>query len=114
MKGEDERQNQIDQDTFNLNNNLNYHIQEKDNLEEKYYIKFPIKYIHDNCEEILDILLKGFDSWNTQEIIQYFNCADSYFYGNRFSSSLDERERKIDIENKKKVMINKLKKNGIR
>jgi len=51
---------------------LNYEIPETDNLHQKYPILYPTEYKDSNAKEILEIILKGFDSWN-QGIDSYIN-----------------------------------------
>jgi hypothetical protein len=91
FQGDDERQNQTGQDEYNLN----YQIPENDDLTKKYIIKYPTTYRDANANQILDIILKGFDSWNTKEAIQYCTWVEKYFDENATSSSLDERERNM-------------------
>ena len=84
-KAEQERQD---------NYNLNYEIPNKIDLKEKYIIKYPTTYRDANAEKILDIILRGFDSWNAG-ISSYTTWVDSNYDINAKSSSLDEIERNM-------------------
>ena len=69
---------------------LEYEFPETDNLKEKYIIKNPSTYIEDYADDLLNIILEGFDKWNN-----YLNDKESYekwmddnFDGNAVFSSL--------------------------
>ena len=93
MQGEDEKAEQERQNNYNLD----YQLPVTNNLTEKYYIKYPTTYIDDNSEQILDIILRGFDSWNKPDTVQYFQWVSESFDEDAFSSSLDERERNMTL-----------------
>ena len=90
FQGDDEKAEQERQDNYNLN----YEIPNTDNLTEKYYIKYPTTYKDENAEDILQIILEGFDTWN-EGISYYKNWVDGFFDENAISSSLDGRERNM-------------------
>ena len=92
-----EKEEQERQDNYNLD----YVIPDKENLTEKYPIKNPIKFIDSNAEDILKIILEGFDSWN-KGISYYINFVEQNYDENATSSSLDERERTME-EYKKEI-----------
>ncbi len=73
---------------------LKYEIPETDNLREKYLIKNPTNYTDDNAEKILDIILKGFDSWNNG-ISEYLNWL---------SIGYDEDAKSCDLQSKNRTM----------
>ena len=90
IQGEDEKKNQTGQDEYNLN----YQFPETDDLTKKYVIKYPTTYIDANANQILDIILNGFESWN-KGLSYYLDWVDNNFDENAFSSSMDERERNM-------------------
>ena len=91
FQGEDERQKQEELNSFLLN----YQLPLTDDLNEKYFIRFPSNNINDtDYKTIKGIILKGFDSWN-KGISSYLDWVDDYFVENATSSSLDERERNM-------------------
>ncbi len=90
FQGEDEKKNQTGQDEYNLN----YQFPDTTDLREKYVIKYPTTYIDANANQILDIILNGFESWNNG-LSYYLNWVDNSFDANAFSSSMDERERNM-------------------
>ena len=94
----EEKEVQQKQDDYNLK----YQIPEKENLTEKYPIKYPTKYIDENGKDILKIVLEGFDNWN-KGIDYYIKWVDENFDENATSSSFDERNR--TMEEYKKEMI---------
>ena len=73
----------------------NYIIPESDDLKVKYIIKNPTVYIDTNAKDILEIILKGFDSWN-KGISTFLTWVDDAYDSNAISSSLDERDRTMD------------------
>ena len=87
----EEKTEQEKQDDYNLK----YQIPEGDNLTEKYVIKYPTKYVDQNANDILQIVLKGFDSWN-KGIDYYVKWVEEVFDENATSSSLDERNRTME------------------
>jgi hypothetical protein len=84
------KKNQTGQDEYNLN----YQFPETTDLREKYVIKYPTTYIDANANQILDIILNGFESWN-KGLSYYLDWVDNNFDENSFSSSMDERERNM-------------------
>ena len=90
IQGEDEKKNQTGQDEYNLN----YQFPETDDLTKKYVIKYPTTYIDDNYQQILDIILNGFESWN-KGLSYYLDWVDNNFDANAFSSSIEEVERNM-------------------
>ena len=87
----EEKTEQEKQDDYNLK----YQIPEGDNLTEKYVIKYPTKYVDQNANDILQIVLKGFDNWN-KGIDYYVKWVEEVFDENATSSSLDERNRTME------------------
>ena len=75
--------------------NLKYQIPEKEDLTEKYPIKYPTKYIDENGKDFLKIVLEGFDNWN-KGIDYYIKWVDENFDENATSSSLDDRNRTME------------------
>ena len=86
-----EKEEQERQDKYNLD----YVIPEKEDLKEKYPIKYNTTYIDSNADDILKIILEGFDSWN-KGISYYIDFVGKNYLENATSSSLDERERTMD------------------
>jgi uncharacterized membrane protein len=74
----------------------NYVIPTTDDLKTKYIIKYPTEYIDSNANTILQIILEGFDNWN-KGFSFYSAWIDSAYDTNAKSSSLDERERTMDV-----------------
>jgi len=91
FQGNDEKTEQEKQDDYNLK----YQIPESDNLTEKYVIKYPTKYIDSNANDILQIVLNGFDNWN-KGIDYYVKWVEEVFDENAMISSLDERNRTME------------------
>jgi len=87
----EEKEEQERQDNYNLN----YVIPEKEDLKEKYPIKYKTSYIDENSDDILKIILEGFDSWN-KGISYYIDFVEKNYHENATSSSLDERERTME------------------
>lgn len=71
---------------------LKYDIPETDSLKEKYPIIYETTYIDDNAEDILNIILKGFDSWN-QGIENYIAWLDEGYDENASSYGTDKTKR---------------------
>ena len=90
FQGEEEKTEQEYQNILTLN----YNIPKTNNLTEKYYIKYKTNYNDSNANDILKIILEGFDSWNTN-ITEYENWVNKAYDVNAISSSLDERERNM-------------------
>ena len=90
FQGEEEKKVQQEQ----LDYMLKYEIPETDDLKSKYKINNPTKYVDENAEDILKIVLTGFDKWN-EGIQQYLEWVDTTYDENAISSSLDERNRTI-------------------
>ena len=74
---------------------LNYEIPETDNLHLKYPILYPTEYKDSNAKEILEIILKGFDSWN-QGIDSYINWVSQAYDSDATSSGLDDKPRTME------------------
>ena len=55
----------------------------------------PTEYRDDNANEILEIILNGFEKWNT-DYNSYKDWVDSNYASNAKSSSLDERDRTLE------------------
>ena len=91
FQGDKEREEQENQDNFIKN----YSIPDTESLRDKYWIKYPTEYKDANSQAILLIILKGFDSWN-KGIEDYINFVDEAYTSNAISSSLDEKDRKMD------------------
>ena len=87
----EEKSKQEEQDNYNLN----YEIPNKEDLKEKYIIKYNTTYRDANADTILNIILQGFESWNKQDTIIYFDWVDKNFDANATSSSLKEIERNM-------------------
>ena len=91
FQADKEKDEQEEQDIYIQN----YVIPTTSNLKEKYIIKYPTEYRDTNAEDILQIILEGFDRWNNG-ILSYLPWVDSVYDTNAKSSSLDERERTMD------------------
>ena len=86
---------------------LKYEIPETDNLREKYLIKNPTNYTDDNAEKILDIILKGFDSWNNG-ISEYLNWLSIGYDENAISCSLKSKNRTMsEYKEEMKALVEK-------
>jgi hypothetical protein len=90
FQGDEEKKVQQEQ----LDYILKYELPETDDLKLKYIIKNPTKYIDENAEDILNIILTGFDKWN-EGIQQYLEWVDTAYDEKATSSSLDERNRTL-------------------
>jgi hypothetical protein len=77
-----------------INYMLNYQIPSTSDLKEKYIIKYPTIYIDDNAEQLLNIILEGFDSWNNG-INSLLTWIDSNYDTNALSYSLKKVSRSI-------------------
>ena len=64
-------------------------------MKEKYPIKYKTSYIDENSNDILKIILEGFDSWN-KGISYYIDFVEKNYHENATSSSLDERKRTME------------------
>ena len=73
----------------------NYIIPDSDDLKVKYIIKNPTVYIDTNAKDILEIILKGFDSWN-KDITTYLSWVNEAYDSKAISSSLDEKDRTMN------------------
>ena len=98
FQGEDEKAKQNEQDEYNLK----YVIPDEEDLKKKYIIKYNTSLIDENADEILNITLKGFDSWN-KGISYYLKWVEDFFDENATSSSLEGIQRnktqyKIEIQ----------------
>ena len=86
---------------------LKYEIPETDNLREKYLIKNPTNYTDDNEKKILDIILKGFDSWNNG-ISEYLNWLSIGYDENAISCSLKSKNRTMsEYKEEMKALVEK-------
>ena len=74
---------------------INYQIPETDDLHKKYPILYPTEYKDSNAKEILEIILKGFDSWN-QGINSYLEWVSQAYDENATSSGLDDKPRTME------------------
>lgn len=92
FQGDDERRVQEEQIFFVQN----YQIPSNEtDLKKKYPIKYKTEYIDDNAEDILKIILEGFDAWN-KGIDDYKVWVTNNYDLTANSSSLDERDRTRD------------------
>ena len=91
FQGEEEKKYEQEQ----LDYILKYEIPETDDLKLKYKINYPTKYVDENGEDILKIILTGFDKWN-EGIQQYLEWVDTAYDEKATSSSLDERNRTME------------------
>ena len=74
----------------------NYQIPSNEtDLKKKYPIKYKTNYTNQNSDEILNIILEGFDAWN-KGIEDYKTWVTNNYDSNANSSSLDERDRTRD------------------
>ena len=102
----------------------NYQIpSDETDLEKRYPIEYKTEYIDDNAEDILKIILEGFDAWN-KGINGYNVWVTNNYDSTANSSSLDEKDRTRDeyikemeepwnnYERKKKYFDNILKKSN--
>ena len=95
FQADKEKAEQEEQDNYILN----YVIPSVDNLEDKYIIKYHTEYRDKNANLILNIILEGFDKWNAGKE-SYLTWVDSAYDTNAKSSSLDERDRTMDVYKK--------------
>ena len=92
FQGDDESRVQEEQIFFVQN----YQIPSNEtDLKKKYPIKYKTEYIDDNAEDILKIILEGFDAWN-KGINGYNVWVTNNYDSTANSSSLDERDRTRD------------------
>jgi len=92
FQGDDESRVQEEQIFFVQN----YQIPSNEtDLKKKYPIKYKTEYIDDNAEDILKIILEGFDAWN-KGIDDYKVWVTNNYDSTANSSSLDERDRTRD------------------
>ena len=92
FQGDDESRVQEEQIFFVQN----YQIPSNEtDLKKKYPIKYKTEYIDDNAEDILKIILEGFDAWN-KGIDDYKVWVTNNYDLTANSSSLDERDRTRD------------------
>ena len=91
FQGEEERKVQTEKNDYILN----YQIPETDDLTEKYLIKYKTNFIDENANDILNIILEGFDSWN-QGIEKYLEWVDKGYDQNATSSGLNQVKRDIE------------------
>ena len=92
FQGDDESRVQEEQIFFVQN----YQIPSNEtDLKKKYPIKYKTEYIDDNAEDILKIILEGYDAWN-KGINDYKDWVTNNYDSTANSSSLDERDRTRD------------------
>ena len=92
FQGDDESRVQEEQIFFVQN----YQIpSDETDLEKRYPIEYKTEYIDDNAEDILKIILEGFDAWN-KGIDDYKVWVTNNYDSTANSSSLDERDRTRD------------------
>jgi hypothetical protein len=92
FQGDDESRVQEEQIFFVVN----YQIPSNEtDLKKKYPIKYKTEYIDKNADEILNIILEGFDKWNTG-IEDYEDWVKNYYDSNAISSSLEGKDRTRD------------------
>ena len=92
FQGDDESRVQEEQIFFVQN----YQIPSNEtDLKKKYPIKYKTEYIDDNAEDILKIILEGFDAWN-KGIDDYKVWVTNNYDSTANSSSLDEKDRTRD------------------
>jgi len=90
FQGDDEKR--VDEQIFNVKN---YRIpSDETDLKKKYPIKYNTTYSDENADEILNIILQGFDAWNTG-IDNYTDFVDKYYDPNANSSSLNGTDRNM-------------------
>jgi hypothetical protein len=88
FQGEEEKKVQQEQ----LDYILKYEIPETDDLKLKYKIVYPTKYVDENAEDILKIVLTGFDKWN-EGIQQYLEWVDIAYDEKATSLGLGAKNR---------------------
>lgn len=86
---------------------MKYELPETDDLKLKYVIKNPSKYTDKNAEDILKIVLTGFDKWN-EGIQQYLEWVDTAYDEKAISSSLEEKIRTLAEYKRKWKSLQKL------
>lgn len=74
---------------------LNYEIPDEADLKKKYPIRYPSNYIDDNANEILEIILEGFDKWNLGITDYYIPWVDNKYSSTATSSGLNDKERTL-------------------
>lgn len=92
FQDEKEKREQEIQDHFFLKN---YNLPNTTNLTEKYFIMNPTEYTDDNANKILEIILNGFEKWNT-DYDSYIAWVNSNYASDAKSSSLNETDRTLE------------------
>ena len=78
------------------NKMLNYQFPSTTVLKDKYKVKYPSKYSEDYANTLIDIILNGFESWNTG-ITAYENWLDSNFDTNAVFCGLEKVNRTMRV-----------------
>ena len=88
-----DQQRMIQDEQINLL--LHYQIPTTGTLREKYPILFPVEYLdNDKANKYIDIILEGFDKWNTG-IDDYITWIDQGYTNNATSYDLNRKQRNV-------------------
>ena len=100
---QDDQQRMIQDEQINLL--LHYQIPTTGTLREKYPILYPVEYL-DNVQanKYIDIILEGFDKWNTN-MTAYIEWIDQRYTMNATSSGLKENEKDRNMTTYKEAII---------
>ena len=79
-----------------INKMLNYQFPSTTVLKDKYIVKYPSTYSEDYANTLIDIILNGFESWNTG-ITAYENWLDSNFDTNAVFCGLEKVNRTMSV-----------------
>ena len=79
-----------------INNMLNYQLPSTTVLKDKYIVKYPSTYREDYANTLIDIILQGFESWNT-DINAYETWLDSNFDTNAIFCGLKRVNRTMSL-----------------
>ena len=79
-----------------INKMLNYQFPPTTVLKDKYIVKYPSTYSEDYANTLIDIILNGFESWNTG-ITAYENWLDSNFDTNAVFCGLEKVNRTMSV-----------------
>lgn len=107
FQGPDEKEVQEAQNEYMLN----YEIPEIDDLEKKYPITYPTSYTSSLAQDMLHLILKGFDSWN-KGIEEYIKWTYEAFYSEAEASVISEE--KLSLSEYRRTLRNLAKTENIK
>ena len=107
FQGPDEKEVQEAQNEYMFN----YEIPEIDDLEKKYPITYPTSYTSSLAQDMLHLILKGFDSWN-KGIEEYIKWAYEAFYSEAKASVISEE--KLSLSEYRRTLRNLAKTENIK